>query len=516
MKGEAAPTAAQDAGGDRASKLRIVLLVGAIVSNPSNAETWRVTPSLSVAETLTDNVDLAPGDRKKSDLITQVSPGIRVTGTGARLKLNLNYRVQQFLYASDADRNSRQNFLDAVANLEAVQNWLFVDATARITQQSVSAFGAQPTSDGNVNSNRSEASAYSLSPHIRGRIGATADYQLRYRYTTASTSGTQLGDTDLSEWLGKISGNPGGSVGWIVDGLRQTTKPDAARSSERSRLVGSALYRYDPQWRFTASAGQEWNNFSGTATQTTLYGGRVEWTPSPRTQLSAYKEIQSFGNRHDFTLTHRTRLTTWQFSDRKDVTTLPNQLITENRGAAFELLNNYYSSSIPDPTARALEVERLLQQSAIPADLAQAAGLLTTRVFVQRSRRASVIIRGARNTVALAAGLNDSTSITGSSAPATQDDLSRSPEVQQRSLTASWAYQLSGLTTMNVLATQIQTTSVGPTNLESTQSTYRVLLSHRINPKMSGTLSARMVRFSTTTGPGFGEKALMASLNVAF
>src|SRR5688500_10473182 len=151
---------------DYASKVRVVILAAATISNTSTAETWRITPTLSVTETFTDNVELAPGDRKQSDFITQVSPGLRVTGTGARLRLNLNYTMQQVLYAGDSDRNSRQNFLDAVANLEAIQNWLFVDATARITQQAVSAFGPQPTSDGtatsNVNANRSETSAFSL------------------------------------------------------------------------------------------------------------------------------------------------------------------------------------------------------------------------------------------------------------------------------------------------------------------------------------------------------------------
>jgi uncharacterized protein (PEP-CTERM system associated) len=69
--------------------------------------------------------------------------------------------------------------------LEAVEDWLFVDASATISQQYISAFGAVSPSNANIDRNRTETFYYSLSPYIRGRLLSSAEYLLRY-----SVSGT--------------------------------------------------------------------------------------------------------------------------------------------------------------------------------------------------------------------------------------------------------------------------------------------------------------------------------------
>src|SRR2546423_15691081 len=86
--------------------IRVLLLAGVIGPASASAETWRIAPSLTVAETLTDNVNLAPDGLKRSDLITQIVPGIRIDGTGARLKLNLNYQMNNILYARESSQNN--------------------------------------------------------------------------------------------------------------------------------------------------------------------------------------------------------------------------------------------------------------------------------------------------------------------------------------------------------------------------------------------------------------------------
>src|SRR5688572_25215237 len=105
-----------------------LVLIGLSGSGPVAAERWTVTPSITVTETITDNVTLAPSDRKQSDLITQITPGIRIDGAGARVKLNLDYRASRLLYANQSGSNSTQNFLNARGTVEAIEKWFFVDA----------------------------------------------------------------------------------------------------------------------------------------------------------------------------------------------------------------------------------------------------------------------------------------------------------------------------------------------------------------------------------------------------
>src|SRR5512143_3796182 len=49
----------------------------------TTGRTFSIVPTFSITETFTDNRDLTSTNRQ-SDLITQVSPGLRMTSTGGR------------------------------------------------------------------------------------------------------------------------------------------------------------------------------------------------------------------------------------------------------------------------------------------------------------------------------------------------------------------------------------------------------------------------------------------------
>jgi uncharacterized protein (PEP-CTERM system associated) len=118
-----------------------------------------------------------------------------------------------------------------------------------------------------------------------------------------------------------------------------------------------------------------------------------------------------------------------------------------------------------------------------------------------------------RNTVTLAAAVIDSAPV--DSGVATLDDFARSSEIRQRSLSAIWAYQLSGFSTMNVLASQVRSSAGSGAAVSSTESAARVLFSQQIGARTFGTLGARYVRFDGT-GSSFREKAITASVVVTF
>jgi uncharacterized protein (PEP-CTERM system associated) len=502
-----------------AAKIRILVVVGLIGASPAAGQNWRITPSIGVAATLTDNVELAPSDRKRSDLVTQITPGIRVVGTGGRVKLNLNYRMQALLYANSSSNNDIQHFLDGSATVEAVDNWLFIDARANISQQVVSAFGAQPNEE-NVNANRTQASTYRISPYIRGRLGATSDYELRYSFTTTSAGGAQSGGIDVQDLIGTLKGGTNlAALGWSLNASNQTiSSSQGGDDTELRRLRGSLTYLFDPQIRVSALGGWESNTFSGASRgSAATYGGSVEWTLSPRTQVKALMEKRSFGDTHEASFTHRTPLSSWQFSDRRSITTTPEQLALGRTGTAFDVMFDALASRFPDPVIRAQEVERLLLQSGTPRDLPVATTFLTSRVLLQRSRTASVGLLGVRNTVTVAAGMSESRAIDAGSAVV--DDFSRASEIQQRSLTASWGRRLTPVSSLNLLGSHVRSSGTAGASLESRQSTARLVFSHQLSQKTTASLAARWVRFDNTTAgtaSGYREKAITASVLVTF
>jgi uncharacterized protein (PEP-CTERM system associated) len=486
---------------------------------PSQGESWRVTRSISVQATATDNVALAPDDQKESDLILTVSPAVNVVSTGGRVKLNLNYRLHGLLYAGESSNNDVRNDLDATANAELLNNWLFLDANAAITQQAISPFGAQPIlNNENVNNNRSETFTYRVSPYVRGILASVADYELRYSRAASRASGIQFADSYVDDWMGQLRGlRTFGRLGWTLDANNTTIHPDVGRDTTSRRVRASLIYEWDPQFRTTGLIGYETNNFSNAIGQdesAVTYGGVVEWSPTPRTRFRGLYEKRPFGDTYDVAFEHRTRLSVWTYTDNRTLTSLPAQLAVGRTSTAFNLLFDALVTRFPDPVARAQEVQRILLQTGIPADLAVAPLFLTSRATIQHARQASVGLLGVRNTLTITGALVDTEAADTSSQVV--DDLSRFSEVRQRSLTGSWSLRVTPFSTLNLTASHIRTTSQSAQDVESKQTTGQLLLTHQFGPRTTGTVGVRYVHFDSTTAPDFREKAATASLLVTY
>ena len=59
-----------------------------VAGDRAHAENWRITPSVGLLETYTNNVNDAAGDQQIGDWITSLTAAVGVSGQGARVKLN--------------------------------------------------------------------------------------------------------------------------------------------------------------------------------------------------------------------------------------------------------------------------------------------------------------------------------------------------------------------------------------------------------------------------------------------
>jgi uncharacterized protein (PEP-CTERM system associated) len=498
-------------------------------SHAAAQSTWRFVPSFTVAETLTDNVAFAPENAKESDLITQLTPAINVTSQG-RLRMNLSYRPTALFYANRSDQNTIQNYLDGNATYEAIQNWLFIDANASITQQSFSAFGPQSNiATENINANRAETMTYRVSPYVRGRLGSNADYVMRYTYAASQVRGSDLGQSEVQDWLGTVSSRPVPTgLGWALNASYQTVHggigPQACLGcvnpnldSQAERLTGALNYSFNPELRISVLGGWESNNYSGEDQSSLTYGGQLEWLPTLRTRLNAIYEHRPLTNTYEVGFSHRTRLTAWRVSDSKTITTLPAQLVAGRSQSAFDLLFDALASQFPDPIARTDAANRVLQQTGIPRDLALTPLFLSSRAFVQHSRILTFALNGVRNTVAVAGSIVNTRST--ESGVAVSDSLSQASDIEQRTLTATWAHHLSAITSVNLLGSYSRNTGSGIGSVdESTQYSARLTLTHQFSRRTYGTVGARYLRFDSTTTPAnnIREKAILGSIAVTF
>lgn len=508
-------------------------LIGlACLSQPVNAQeqgeaaaakpSWLITPSVSGMLTLTDNARPGQG-QKQSDVITSVTPAIRIDGKGGRVSGNLNFSWQQNFYANESRYNDDRMSLAATGKAELVEQWLFMDAGANIAQTPNSVFATQTIGNELVNNNQGTTTSYQWSPYIQGYLGGSIGYELRYRnsqtsgntgvYSTGSGVGTQA-------WSGKLSGGtPLALLGWSLSAEDQRTT-FVARDTQSNRVLGTLEYRFDPQLQFNVSAGRESDNFSNFDLQSrTVSGVGLDWAPTERTKLALKKERRSFGDGHLFSFEHRTALTAWKLLDSKSAVVPAQQFTNAPLATAYDLFYALLGNDPllrNDPVARALATNQLLFGLGIPANSLIYGNIATSQPFIQRQQQASVSLIGANNTVTFTAQRSSNTRI-GSGTGLPQDDFLNSQNIRQSGFSGSWAHKLSphSSLTLNALTSRSQgDLATQDTRLRSLS----LLYTTKLGARTTASVGVRQNNFDGAAGgtSDYSENAITGTLSASF
>lgn len=103
---------------------------------------------------------------------------------------------------------------------------------------------------------------------------------MRYGRTMTRSKSKRASDLDQDEWTGRINGStPLAALGWSAEASRQQYDYSRGRASESDRLRGFLTYRINPQFKLSASAGRERNDFASLGKQT---GPRMASAPTGR------------------------------------------------------------------------------------------------------------------------------------------------------------------------------------------------------------------------------------------
>lgn len=505
--------------------LATVLLMAAATSalaqqatTQTGGRAWLIKPRISMTMTATDNGRVGGNSKGESDLIAELAPGIRVDARSARLRGYLDYSLRGQHYLNDSSSRT-QNALNAFGTFEAIDDWLFIDVSGNISQQSISAFGTQ-SNDSLQNSNSTETATYRLSPYIRGKLGNTVDYQLRYSASTTRADSGNASDVDVGQWVGRLGGStPFQNLRWSIDANSQTTEYSNGRKTDADLLRAMATYAITPQFRISASGGWERNNYSSLDQESrSTHGYGFDWNPTPRTQISIFKESRFFGDSHRFSLSHRFPMSSVSYSDSKDVSVLPNQFASAGLGANFNdflpLLSQIcvqqgganLSQAQIENCARDLFVILGLNKQTVSSFLA-------TRASVQRQQQLAYVLYGARNSLTLQLNRSESSSLLSAAAI---DDFSQSSTVRQRGMTLGFSHRLSPLSNLNATASRQRSTGQGNgSNLKTTTTAYVVSASTKLGAKTTGSLSLRHTDFDNNTDP-YTENALVGTITYTY
>jgi len=499
-------------------RCKAVLFTSALVILPASvqSQTWRIVPQLSFRESYSDNAEFASDEQAQSRLISDVSTGILIERLGPRASFLIDYRLRSFFYAGESRLNNNQNFLNSRGSFEILENWMFVDTRANISQQSNSAFSAPAATDGvGSSANQTETRTYQVSPYFRGLLADKAIYQLRYNNSGSRTEESVVENTRHSEWLALLASSPNaGRLGWLIDGSAQQVNNDEIGKRKNSRVRASLIYPLVPTLTISIVGGYEENNLLNQEERSgTSNGFGLEWNPGPRTRLVATGEKRFFGNGYNVSFSHRTPLTAWRFSTSRDVVLAPNATAA-NQISVVELVSDILSSSIPDPVARAAAAGQRLGQAGVPAASAPSSGFLTSRPTLNRRQDGSVAVLGTRSTITLAWSRRDQRTLDAGDGLA--GAIALDEDVRQTIMSSSWIYRLTPLSSLTLSFSRSRSEGLSAAGFESEQRLQSLSFATSLGPRTTASLGIRKDRFDSTRAAGYRENSITGSLSVRF
>ncbi len=271
---------------DRTSPLRYVFGL-LLACNTAMAGDWKLSDSVTGRLSFVDR----SGDGASSGIVMQVSPRLSLSGRGARATANVNYGLTASTGSSDTNPRRLSHDLVARGKLEAIEDLLYIDASA-----SARLVGNAATSGSvdSINADNDGNQSYSIkiSPSFRPRtsnryVSFVSNNSLDLVDYTSTNGGSGDGSTANTVNIGLQSGPFFTTYNWDV-GVTQRTTSYEDRDDTRTDYSAGVGYRVDSRWRLNARAGWEENDVQTDRKNTngvTWNLGGV-WTPNPRTSAT--------------------------------------------------------------------------------------------------------------------------------------------------------------------------------------------------------------------------------------
>ena len=353
-----------------------------------HAVEWRFRPRVSVAETYSDNINLAPDGGERHDFVTDVSPGFSLRGEGRRVFLDLFYNLQYLNYARDT-RNDRFNHqLRAVGNAELLEDLFFVDLRSSYRQENTDSLGRLASDTLSVTGNENDVFTFLVSPYLRRRFGTFMDAELRYTHDRVERIDLDDDSTGNSGRFELTSGSEFQSLPWLM--YYQYTNEDSDRSGtsifERGEARGTYFLTRKIGIQFGGGYERIKFDFPPRDDDEITWRAGLTLRPTPRTVLEGGIEHRIFGDAPFVSLSHRSRRTAVTLSYSENITTT-NRIRLDR---VFLPVVDVFGDPILDPdTGEAVR---------IPVDLPTQ----VNEVVVNKSLNGNLAVQGIRTVAGLA------------------------------------------------------------------------------------------------------------------
>jgi uncharacterized protein (PEP-CTERM system associated) len=482
----------------------------ALLANPAAAQDWLFTPTLGASAILTDNVNQS-ATNKQSSLILSATPGFSLQYQGSpRVQAAMNYGLTGVTRTGEGQSDSLFSSLNANGKAELVDNFLFLDASAVVSQQLISLLGSPANATIN-DSNNAAAFSYAISPYIKQRFGNFADAELRYSATGSAFNDNAANDIYSNTLSGRLdSGREFSYLFWGLDFSMRNANVQGGQNAQFNHYGSTLGYDLTRHLRTFGTLGYDSNDY--TATPGTETSGRswtlgMDWTPNRRTNVKGSFGESYFGRTYSFDFNYRSAHSAWTASYSDGVSDISQQLQNTTIYYRWNCDGGpgYGGVMTPPPNRTGCTLA-----SVAPVGSVTTIGL-ANGIYVSQTFQGAVAWTKGRSSL----GLNVFDTIR------QYQQLVGIPEDTVLGVAANYAYRLQPHTTLN--AGLAFTNTQSPAGLDSVIArddnlyTANVGVSHEFGSRLSGTLGLRhQRRDSNDPNANFTENNLSASVYMTF
>jgi len=325
----------------------VAALVVVMLPDVASAGDWQVTDDIGLTVT---NVDRT-GQGAQTGTVLELNPRWIAKGRGGRFRADINYAPNLAAGFDDTDPETLTHDLLATGRLEVVPDTFFLGAKAAAAITGTDSTSAPIDAISFKTDGGQQTFSLALLPEYRQHINRYVDIVSN---NSLDWVGYREGQSDDSSSirlnLSAISGRYFGRSDWSVDGNYRGTRYDT-RTDKRKDVSGTLGYRIDRQWRIFGSLGYEDNDVDTDRSNTSgvIWDVGTDWTPNPRTSMSARYGQRYYGDTWSGSVNHRSRRTRLGLDFSRSIN---NRRTTESVDSFFYLVDDS-GGIITDPNTGA-------------------------------------------------------------------------------------------------------------------------------------------------------------------
>jgi uncharacterized protein (PEP-CTERM system associated) len=358
---------------------------------------WRIEPTLTARAEVHNRSGLNAAD----GWLTELSPSLALRYRIAETSASINYTPRLIFTDLSDPRSTIVHALNASAATQFASGRISVGANAAVGEQSIDPLSTNSNSSV-PDPNRARFYSLGINGALRENLAPGIFGELRADYTYAGASVVSnalntLANNPSSRWritgdVKPTSRNP--EFGWFLGGeFSQRDDGTTQADSNAYKAFVGALWNPTAQLSHDFRLGYEQREFveGGQKNKGGFAEATAHWRPSPLADVRGSLGRHYYGTTGQLSAKLRGNRAAIEVSLGRQLVNSQESLFFPQTESPLGLLDRFLIGRISDPTARAIEAQRIANVFGLPSQIANSSYFYLDRFVLEQSVRASAI-----------------------------------------------------------------------------------------------------------------------------